>query len=1195
MKTEITIGADIKDFEQKMAKVRRSMNSMSSNIQQNTSALSGMLSMLVKIGKATTLIGAPATFVASERSFRKFEHGMMEAFTLLPKANKQAFAQMKKDALGFSEEFGVNTEEVAKGMYQSLSSGIAPGEPLMKFMKVAQESAIAGVTDLKTSVDALTNIMNAYGQQTYPVEYIADILFKGVTMSKLTFEELSRYMYQAIPTAASLKVELSDLVGAISALSATGTLTRVGATQFRQFLVELQDIGSNANTAFLMGTKGVTFQDYLREGGRLVDIMKILRKSARMSQTDMSNLFSSIEAGNAAKTMDNFERFDAFIEQLDKHFQGSKNKAYGRMMDTLQKQFDRVKASFFNFFTRLGDVLEPAFRTMYEQLDRLTDYLREDLPWDEWSKGFERMWKTVLNIAKAGSDVLQDYLFNALKMASVKAYKEIRSLFFGVGDALARFFALDSEELRSSFSALFDVAKSFGMKIVDGISDAIPYLIQALAPIGAHLLTMAQRTFERMTSLGDEDVDHKRLRETKIKDFGEKGTIERLRALERASGEETTEGIKLFIEKNKETFTDEPSKSHLLGQAGQEDSFLNHYLPAIVGGMGTDDIELEYRPFFDSARKLADALEDFDDSTFGKNISLPLAEDDKIESIREGKFDAKDISRAQNDILDAYDLVSSHRGGGVHDRIINSRLAQLQNMLNVLDLFEENALQMLYDSEVGKGRKPDVDMEGLRYADLYNENLKTFNQYSSDMFTATQAVQEQRDKAREQEMKSAIDNLKVEIGELYDKMGTFNIEEMPDDHPVILELDKKLEAFQAKQDAFHQKFGKGIKIEDPSKADYGVNDMPKSPPQEPYQIRGFFPQVIADSKQKVGGGGGAYSYVSVQERLLEQEQQLTDAVVNLTQQIRDGMPFIFEEPSVPEKNITETTLKPQPDTYVDNAETKVIPSDINAIEINEKTNSKESIPSDKENALQVLQNAIKGAKQVMLDFVKSRTEDPFLYDKKRKKVEEEKEVPIDESKIKTELNRGKPVEGVESEIKSNIDRGIPEPEKPQIEAKEEEIAKDIQALQINANEVNITAGKIKGIVQEELSPTNRLAEMMAQPINEIKYNANVMSYSPSDIEMPIAKPKLKEEIQEPKEFISGFERVRMTAQESLMNANNQNKFTEKIEPTLRAETIERLSFRLDNAGQKIEFASQKLSQVLDNKSSAVEDVYPINF
>ena len=188
----------------------------------------------------------------------------MEVFTLLPNANRAFLEEMKRDALKFSEEYGIQPEEVTKGMYQAISAGIDPIGLTSGFLKVAQEAAIAGVTDLRTSVDALTNVVNSYGEGVYDMQYVSDLMFKSVSMSKLTFRELSDYMYQILPTAGSLKLRLDDLLGSISALAATGTLTRVGTTQLRQFLIELSRSGDKANLAFLEASGGVPFEKFIK-------------------------------------------------------------------------------------------------------------------------------------------------------------------------------------------------------------------------------------------------------------------------------------------------------------------------------------------------------------------------------------------------------------------------------------------------------------------------------------------------------------------------------------------------------------------------------------------------------------------------------------------------------------------------------------------------------------------------------------------------------------------------------------------------------------------------------------------------------------------------------------------------------------------------------------------------------------------
>jgi len=463
---QVRISADTSQFNQAMGDVQKKVGNIGNMASKQAGIISKAFGVLGKASLFTSGIIAPSAFVASERLFRKFEHNMMEVFTLLPKANEAMFKKMKDDALDFSESYGVLPEEVAKGMYQSISAGINTDE-LGGFMDIAQKSAVAGVTDLKTAVDALTNVVNAYGKGTYDVNDVADQMFHAVSMSKTTFRELADYMYQIIPTAASMKVRMDDLLGSISALAATGTLTRVGTTQLRQFLIELSRTGDKANEAFLQGTGGMPVQNFIKQGGRMVEIVKILGDVARAKGTDLRNLFSSVEAGNAALTLFNSRSYAGMVDSIEGSSAGAMSKAFEKMEGTLQYRFNKIMRTAMNVFIRLGDVIKPALDDIYEYFEEVAEKIK-GIKWNEIEENFNVVWHKIKKSITDGS------AWEIFKTYAKLAFKEIQ-LF--IEDSLFPTITKITNKLTEAFDPDGDY------KITDALMGALDGVINYLGVI----------------------------------------------------------------------------------------------------------------------------------------------------------------------------------------------------------------------------------------------------------------------------------------------------------------------------------------------------------------------------------------------------------------------------------------------------------------------------------------------------------------------------------------------------------------------------------------------------------------------------------------------------------------------------------------------------------------------------------------
>ncbi|MDA0064809.1 phage tail tape measure protein [Brachyspira hyodysenteriae] len=193
--------------------------------------------------------------------------------------------------MAFSKEIGKVPEEVVPALYQSLSAGV-PRENVFEFLKTAGEAAIAGVAELKTSVDGLTSVTNAYGTEVLNVNRASDIMFQTVKLGKTDFTQLSKSLFNVIPTASALGVQFEDIGAAIAVMTAQGTPTSVATTQIRQALVELNKEGTAASIAFEELT-GKIFKDFIAEGGTLQEALQMMSEAADKNNKDISSMFSS--------------------------------------------------------------------------------------------------------------------------------------------------------------------------------------------------------------------------------------------------------------------------------------------------------------------------------------------------------------------------------------------------------------------------------------------------------------------------------------------------------------------------------------------------------------------------------------------------------------------------------------------------------------------------------------------------------------------------------------------------------------------------------------------------------------------------------------------------------------------------------------------------------------------------------------
>ena len=344
-------------------------------------------SLTVPIAAGTTALGL-ATKKAAD-----FDNGMREVLTLLPKLGSEGFEQLKQETLAFSKELGKVPEEVVPALYQSLSAGV-PRENVFEFLKTAGEASIAGVTNLETSVDGLTSVTNAYGSEVLNVNKASDIMFQTVKLGKTDFTQLSKSLFNVIPTASAIGVKFEDIGAAIAVMTAQGTPTSVATTQIRQALVELNKEGSITDKAF-REIAGVSFKEFIAGGGTLQEALQMMSDVASENGKEITSMFSSVEAGNAALALSgkNAGKFKDALDQMN-NSAGATSEAFKKIDDGPARQFEKIKAELSALVVELGNSLLPAVN------EDLLPIIR-----DKAVPIAEKMIFTIISLIKAFSDL----------------------------------------------------------------------------------------------------------------------------------------------------------------------------------------------------------------------------------------------------------------------------------------------------------------------------------------------------------------------------------------------------------------------------------------------------------------------------------------------------------------------------------------------------------------------------------------------------------------------------------------------------------------------------------------------------------------------------------------------------------------------------------------------------------------------
>jgi TP901 family phage tail tape measure protein len=287
----------------------------------------------------------------------EFSAAIAEVSTLIDEATFST-ADLTRVSLELANTYGGSAKGQAKGLYQTISAGITDAAGATDLLRVANELAIGGVTDTKTAVDALTNVVNAYSATGAQARDVSDAFFIAIRGGKTTAAELAESIGRVAPTAAALGVSFSDLLAAIASISTQGIATAEATTGLKAALANV--IKPTSDAAKEAARLGIQFDAATLRARGLSGFLQLVTSSAGYNADSLSKLFGSIEGLNSvmALTANHSATFTGILGQMGTR-SGATTAAFNRMASTLAFQAQRFKALKENALIVIGQALEP--------------------------------------------------------------------------------------------------------------------------------------------------------------------------------------------------------------------------------------------------------------------------------------------------------------------------------------------------------------------------------------------------------------------------------------------------------------------------------------------------------------------------------------------------------------------------------------------------------------------------------------------------------------------------------------------------------------------------------------------------------------------------------------------------------------------------------------------------------------------
>lgn len=272
---------------------------------------------------------------------------------------------LRKETLALSSALGVDATASAEGLYEALQADI-PKENLVSFLSTATKTAVGGVTDVKSAVNSLTNVINSYGMDVGRADEISDKLFATVLYGKASFDQLGSSLAGATVPAAAMGVSLEEVLAMIAQITSLGTGTSEAVTQVARSIQALQDPSAEMLAVFRQMEVADGRAAIAKRG--LVGTLEEVRKAYTGNDAAIIKATGSVIA-LAALQGTTGTKLQATADKLDKvtNSAGNNEKAFKANSDTVGSSINSIKSS----VTLLVEEMENSFGVIAKFSDSL--------------------------------------------------------------------------------------------------------------------------------------------------------------------------------------------------------------------------------------------------------------------------------------------------------------------------------------------------------------------------------------------------------------------------------------------------------------------------------------------------------------------------------------------------------------------------------------------------------------------------------------------------------------------------------------------------------------------------------------------------------------------------------------------------------------------------------------------------------
>ena len=304
--------------------------------------------------------------VGTSKAFMDYEKELVQARNLMDE-NVMSYSDLDKGVKKLAKDYGIMDAEMAKSAATALSSNVSTADSL-KFLDQAAKFSKATFTDMNTTVDLTTSIMNSYKLSVKDLPGIYDQLINTQKQAKVSWEDYNSNIGNLAALGSQIGVSLSEINAALVLQTQKGIDSATALTNLKGILSALASPSSQAAKA--AEEMGIKFNASALQSKGLAGVMQDITRHCKGNNEAMATLFGNVRAWTGATVLasNGGKDFQEVLKSLEDS-SGMLDNNLENVTETTSSKWSEAINRLKNSAVELGEKLSPIVDFIAKVLD----------------------------------------------------------------------------------------------------------------------------------------------------------------------------------------------------------------------------------------------------------------------------------------------------------------------------------------------------------------------------------------------------------------------------------------------------------------------------------------------------------------------------------------------------------------------------------------------------------------------------------------------------------------------------------------------------------------------------------------------------------------------------------------------------------------------------------------------------------